>query len=210
MQKNKKKYNWLILFAILILAIFIIIIFRQIIVNRNNQEKEEVKKEESPSVAVYCLIDPPQENASTTKDVVEEKTIRQCFHINKDGVILREAMIVSGGPFLVIYGPPRVDERMRVEAGGEAVKAQILNFLITIKTDFEKLKPENFPALLEFSLISRAANDVEILTADNWKIYLDASRDADKQLEILFAAIRQKGKPSEYIDLRIEGKIYYK
>lgn len=220
MQKKDKKnnYTWLII-SLIILAIFLLClklspfekgglggIFKTFWNEKIRHEKQaEIKQEEVKSAAIYCLLDGSFKNSSST-EAVQEKIIKQCFHISEQGIILREAMLITGGPFLVIYG----GNQNNLTIGQEVMKPQTLEFIAKIKNNFEKLKPENFPALSEFSLISPISNDIEILTANNWKIYMDASRDTDKQLEILFAAFKQKGEPKEYIDLRIEGKIYFK
>lgn len=198
-QQNNKLI-WIIIILLVILAGFLIYLKY-----KPKEKLIEVEQEEEKSAAIYCLMDNSFQNASTT-ETTREKIIKQCVHISDKGVVLREAMLITGGPFLVIYN----QNNQNLIIGQEAIKPRVLEFIAKIKNNFAKLKPENFPALSEFSLISSIADDVEILTVDNWKIYLDASRDADKQLELLFATFKQKGPPKEYIDLRIEGKIYLK
>jgi len=80
----------------------------------------------------------------------------------------------------------------------------VINFITQVK---QKINLE----VTSLTVISPIADDLEVLTAkEGWKIYLDATRDADKQLDILKKLLAQGIKPKEYIDLRIENRVFYK
>ena len=60
------------------------------------------------------------------------------------------------------------------------------------------------------------SGDIRVMTTDGWWIYFDSSRPVQKELEMLKAVLTEKidkeGQRSnlEYIDLRIDNKVYYK
>ena len=67
--------------------------------------------------------------------------------------------------------------------------------------------------VLDF-IIEDEDNDLKINTNEGWYILFDKSRDIRSQLDslrlILTEKIKEDRKNLEYIDLRIENRVYYK
>lgn len=237
-RPKRTKFVWLLFLFLFLAMVFGLFIFKQKIVNFISSSKffekehgsppagglpqdSEQKIEEPKSVAIYCPIKESldttdqtiktRETVSTTSEAVTTVTIREqnlpgreekverCFHLDEAGVIFKEAPIISGGPFLVIYD--KIKQNLKLNE--QAVKPEVLKFILQIK---QKIHLN----LANFMIISPISDDIEVLTAEGWKIYFDASKDADKQLEILDKILTQKNKPAEYVDLRLENKVYFK
>lgn len=50
-----------------------------------------------------------------------------------------------------------------------------------------------------------------MVTSEGWKIILDTIRSYETQLNNLIKVLRTtKSPPKEYVDLRIEDRVYYK
>lgn len=144
-----------------------------------------------------------EENASSTNrefSLEEEQIVRSCFYLDEKGVVVKEAPVISGGNFLVIY-----DRGSReIKISDQALNPEILKFIVRAK-DKTNLDFQNF------TIISEASADLEALTTEGWKIFFDVQKDFQKQLDILNDLLRQqKVKPKEYLDLRIENRVYYK
>lgn len=190
-----------------------------------SQKQEAQKEKEYKSVAIYCQVhelsgpEAPLEAqawtsngaTSTTKNflIKEEQIVDRCVHIDESGVAFKEAPIISGGPFLVIYDKTKQD----IVINNQAIKPEVLKFILQIKQKTHFYPTGDHPqgeSLVNFTIISPISNDIEVLTSEGWKIYFDASREADKQSEILNKILVQKNKPTEYVDLRLENKAYFK
>jgi len=213
---NKKKpFNFLWIFIILLLIITAVyFLYQKEIVSfwdglKKVEKKVETPRQEEPkSTAIYCLIDQSvkqsQVGTSTPIDLAQAKspTIKQCFSIDENGVIFRESPFLSGGPFLLIYDSSKQDAKI----GELAIRPTVLRFISQLKNS-ELNKKVNFT---NFVLISPISDDVEAITATGWKIFFDTSKNVDKQLGILSDILKAKGAPKEYIDLRLENKVYFK
>ncbi len=223
--KNNKT-PWGLITLLLLLTAGLFFVFRQRIGPLFHPQKQssqsEIKSEEKKSVAIYCPIKESsfatdqavktKETISTTSEAVTTVTIQEqnltgreekvdkCFHLDEMGVIFKEAPLISGGPFLVIYDRSKQDRKI----GDQVFKPAVINFITQVK---QKINLE----VASLTIISPIADDLEILTAkEGWKIYLDATRDADKQLDILKKLLAQGITPKEYVDLRIENRVFYK
>jgi len=172
----------------------------------NNKQIVEQNQPEEKSVAIYCLVNKfeatkPENIATSTAVVLEEdRIIDRCFNINENGAAFKESPIISGGPFLVIYGLMSHNE---TKVGEQAIKQNVLNFISQLKKDLELV-------VQEFRIISFVGDDIEVLVFANWKIYFDASADFQQQLQNFKAILAKKGNPKEYIDLRFGNKVYFK
>lgn len=131
----------------------------------------------------------------------------ECYYIDDAGVIFSEAPQSSGSLIL------RIDEvyDKDVKIGDIILNNEIIASIISAKKSFSA---ENIK-IIKFFIKNLLLPDLEILTSENWKIYLDRNKNIENQMEILEKVLREKitisdRKNLEYIDLRIPDRVYYK
>lgn len=144
--------------------------------------------------------------------IIERKEVgifckKDCYYIDKQGVIFEKAPQTSGALILVIkdYSEGELGiNRNVVERGFIAELIDLRNYL----SDQLGLK------VLEFMIGSGASEDLKVNTNEGWHILFDRSRDLQNQIEALRLVLEEKIKEErtnlEYIDLRIENRVYYK
>jgi cell division septal protein FtsQ len=101
----------------------------------------------------------------------------------------------------------------KIAVGDQILDRNYLDYVITVKNklqDEADLKIEN-----NFRTPSLVSDDLRIKTAEGWNLYLNKKIEAGKEAEILKAVLsdiisKNHRADLEYIDLRIDNKIYYK
>jgi len=131
----------------------------------------------------------------------------KCYYIDKDGVIFEEAPQTSGALILVI----KDYSKKEIEIGKNVIEKERMAEFIDLRnylSDRLGLK------VLDFIIESDVSGDLRINTNEGWYILFDKSRDIKNQLKALQLVLEEKIKEErgnlEYIDLRIENRIYYK
>jgi len=173
----------------------------------------EIIIEERKSIGLWCQIEEPKiaeqlseelletEEATSTESAISESVIKQCFYLDKEGIIFRESPLISGSFVLNIFS----SKKESVLLGEEVVSPEMIDFILktaqglSLKIDsFEIVSPE----------------DLRVKTSQGWQIYFNPTYSADWQINalemILEEEIKEKINSLEYIDLRIEGRVYYK
>lgn len=96
-----------------------------------------------------------------------------------------------------------------IESGGRVASPTFINFINNINANFTGITGVQISRINIFDILT----DVHILTADGWTVYLDATKSSEAQLRNLTKVLEEAKKQSkrlEYIDMRLESKIYYK
>jgi cell division septal protein FtsQ len=88
-----------------------------------------------------------------------------------------------------------------------------INYVLNIKNKIKDVTGVEIQKY--FNTPSFISNDIRLKTIAGWEIYFNESIDLEKELEKLKAVLKEKLSESqkadlEYIDLRIDNKIYYK
>lgn len=157
----------------------------------------EIEIEERKGIGVWC-------------NYKEEREIRDCFKIDKDGVIYKESPLISGNLVLNIYSAKNSSAKIK----DEVVPPEVMNFILTTKKELSEIKTAGkiFPAVVNFEFVS--VEELRAKTLQGWWIYFNPTVSVDLQIDTLKAVLDNeiKGDLSslEYIDLRIEGRVYYK
>lgn len=131
----------------------------------------------------------------------------KCFYFDKNGVAYAEAMPSSG--FLILNV---ADYRGQTVALGSAVASE--EWFKNIITAGELL-PKVGVNVAEISIPSGSFDEFDAKTAGGWKILFSNSTDIAKQITSLGILFRDKLPAAsraglQYIDLRIQDRIYYR
>jgi cell division septal protein FtsQ len=170
---------------------------KSIIVNKHLPNVLEIRIEEREPVGVYCQTG-------------------KCFYIDQEGIIFKEAPAMEGGLILNI-------EDLRNQAAvvkKQVVSPEIMEFILTIRKELpELLSPageqiSSGANLKAVNFIISSIEDLRVLTSEGWQIYFNPQRSVEAQLEILKRVLEEEIQDSrpglEYMDLRIENRVYYK
>lgn len=159
----------------------------------------ELKIEERERLGILCRMD------------VEEK-VKGCFYIDKNGYVFEEAPETSGSLILLIkdYSQNNFDVGEHIFGQGTT------SFISEIK---EKLYSEANVKPIDFNLLAFPYVDLKVVTDEGWYIIFSLGKDATGQILALEAVLNsgpdelgelRDNKELEYIDLRLENRIYYK
>jgi cell division septal protein FtsQ len=99
-----------------------------------------------------------------------------------------------------------------VKLGEFVLDDEYMNYVIGIKN---KLGEINLETENKFSTTSFISKDIQVKTKEDWEIYFNQNISLEKEIEMLKVVLENKieegqRKDLEYIDLRIDNKIYYK
>lgn len=131
----------------------------------------------------------------------------KCFYFDKSGAAFSETQPSSG--FLILN---IIDRRARDLKLGE--KAATDDWLANI-VGAKKLLMKNEIDVTEFVIPVDSFDEFHAKTAEGWKIMFSNQTNIEKQISALATFLKEKISPSQrstlqYIDLRIQDRIYYK
>ena len=131
----------------------------------------------------------------------------KCFYFDKDGIFFKSAPKFSGEVFLTIE-----DSRGRnfnlIDSFDDKELFEKINLTRNILDDLKFIDYVNF-------FLPKGSFEFWIKTKDGWYIYLDKETDVPNQLVALKKFLEEKlpaarRQSLQYIDLRINNRIYYK
>ncbi|MDP2934703.1 MAG: FtsQ-type POTRA domain-containing protein [bacterium] len=157
---------------------------------------------ERKSLGIICKA----EKSSPVETTKDGETIKNCFYIDKNGVIFEDAPQTSGSLVLLI----KDFSSEEFSLGKKIFEEQIINSIVEIR---ENLTSSTNIKIDWFENRTIPPKELKLVTSKGWYILFDSTRDIKKQLSILKTALSEKIKTTdnlEYIDLRIENRIYYK
>lgn len=129
-----------------------------------------------------------------------------CFLVDRNGLAFERAADSKG--FLILR---ILDKRGgEIEIGKKVLNPELIQFTEKITGNFKNFIKYNIKLLV---LEHPAQREITVLV-DDWKIIFDVSGDPDKQLLVLKEVLEKEVKENigklDYIDLRVEGRAYYK
>lgn len=168
-----------------------------------------VRVKEREQTAIWCRIEKSGVPiGTTTPDIAPERKTRECFCLDAQGVLFRESPLIKGIT-LNIYSS-RVARIRDV-----AVDPRLTGFILGAQKGAREIQTVDKNVFLEaneFEIISN--EDVRADLASGGQIYFNPSLALEQQLEALRLTIQNEVKENyrlvKYIDLRIEGRVYYK
>jgi len=176
---------------------------------------------ERAGVGVWCQLEeriakgPVNQEAISTSsesvsDALPERKIGQCFNIAREGTIYHESALVEGGFVLNIFSSRIAEPKI----GTQVASPEIMNFILALKSGLSEIKTVNKAALsaVNFEIVSE--RDLRAKTLIGLGIYFNPSYSVETQLNalrlVLDSEIKENYVSLEYLDLRIEGRVYYK
>jgi hypothetical protein len=161
----------------------------------------EIKIKEREEFGIICRAEKiKQEN-------IEIDQTKNCFYIDKNGVIFKDAPQTSGSLVTLIKDYSNRDYKL----GEKIFEEKIMNFISETK-DF--LSSEVDLKVVDFDILSFPPDDLRVVIDEGWYILFNLQKEARAQLTALKAVLGEKIKDKrselEYIDLTIENRVYYK
>ena len=182
-----------------------------------------IEIEERENIGIWCkykeiekILEPistsTEENIEDDETVekIIEKRVGECFQIDKDGVIYKKSLLVKSSSVLNIFSSRDQSAKIR----DTIIPLEIIDFILEIKEESKNIKTDNMLSVLisDFDFIS--IEDLRGTTSLGWQVYFDPTHSVNSQIEALEIVLNQQIKENyknlDYVDLRIEGKIYYK
>ena len=162
--------------------------------------------EEREPVGTWCQIEYLGEN-STSSDRIRK--VKDCFNIDKEGIIFKESPLIHGKFVLNIY--QEKDDSINLR--DKVASSQVMDSILRIKSDLDKIKTTDDLSLsvADFEIISK--EELRVKTNFGWEIYFNPSYSTESQLKtlelVLLEEIKEEYRSLNYLDLRIEGRVYY-
>lgn len=163
-------------------------------------EFKPVEEENFESATSEAAIIPDSEEARPKEE------IKKCFYVDREGVVFEEAPLTFGA-LIVLVKDFSGDE---ISLGARIAEPKTVKFILDAR---DWLAKNSDVSLAEFS-IDKEDRQLRGLTSDGWQIVFNDSQTAAEQgfiiKKILEQEIKDKRRDLEYVDLRIENRIYYK
>lgn len=134
-------------------------------------------------------------------------TKQSALIVDSNGVVISEAALVAGS---VKDALPKVQDESGVDAkiGSQALTNETIAFIDNVSQQLNAKK-----LVLDHLVLPKVANELDIYIKDqNYFVKADVTGDARLQMGAFFA-VRDSLKaslPSEYMDVRVEDKVFYK
>ncbi len=145
--------------------------------------------------------------------IVERKEVgifcreKKCYYIDQQGIAFEKAPETKGTLILVI----KDNSQSLIKIGDRIIEKDELTSLVQIK---QRLTSQLGLGVLNFEIEANALRDLRASINQGWYILFDWTKDLEKQVEALKLILSEKIKKDrinlEYVDLRIEGRAYYK
>lgn len=165
--------------------------------------------------AIWCRVLVPDnlvEVSSSTDEAIISSApstlpeAENCFFIDNDRFVFKPAPILSGGIVPIVYEQMTRDLNIKDVVSN----SKALQFILETK---KQLDAANLN-LTDFIISGQTLGDLEILSPDGWKIILNLDVSPAVQINalkrVLEEEIKEKRGQLEYVDLRVENRVYYK
>lgn len=129
------------------------------------------------------------------------QTNNERFMVNRNGVVYDIAKVDS--PLVVVEDLKNVP----VNLNQKIVATEFIEFVTAVSANL----PRKTNLAVRRVLVPETTYEIEVVTSDGWRIILDTTRSVETQLNNLVKVLRTtQTPPREYVDLRIDDRVYYK
>ena len=191
---------------------------RQVSVYRNLKDIGIIIEiEERESIGIWCkseeverILEPISTSTEEVIKIIKEKKINDCFQIDKEGVIYKKSLLIKSSSVLNIYS----SRDQSAEIRDLVVPSNIIDFILETREKTKKIKTDNILSVLMSNFDFVSIEDIRGTTSFGWQVYFNPAYSLDSQIKaleiVLSEQIKWDYRDLSYIDLRIEGKVYYK
>lgn len=130
----------------------------------------------------------------------------KCFYFDKEGIVFQNAPITSGSLITIVQDY----SNRNYELGDKISNKEFIDTILEINED---LYDETGLKILSFNIDSYPIKELKAITHEGWYILFSTERNIKNQLLVLKVGLDEKIKNRsnlQYVDLRIENRIYYK
>lgn len=131
----------------------------------------------------------------------------QCFLLDKDGIAFEKDFEIYGGMKVCL----RDNSNREVKIREKILEPELIAFLVSAQN---LLREEVNISLMNFEINTYPTAEASAITSDGWKILFDLNNSPAVQIAALRQVLEEKIKDQrdnlEYIDLRVENRVYYK
>lgn len=170
-------------------------------IEKNYRERSAVVKVvERIPYGIWCLQVQTNEDRAQTAAVA---TSDGCWWFDDGGVILKRAAVVSGGLITAVSD---------YSQNSLGLNSKILpkEFVSSLFSIFKVLQGSGLN-IKEIKLNDLSLQELEILTYDGPKLYFSLRFPADKDVEVIQNFMAKPGfSKLQYLDFRVENRVYYK
>ncbi|PJE58160.1 MAG: hypothetical protein COU81_02210 [Candidatus Portnoybacteria bacterium CG10_big_fil_rev_8_21_14_0_10_36_7] len=163
-------------------------------VGHSGLHKVTIELQEKSPVALYCQV------------IKNLGNISRCFFLDKKGIAYLSAPEIEGGKLPIL----KRNSDGEIKIGSSVIDPTIFQKVNDVLNTLEANLPE--VEAKEFILTNNL--ELELRTNEAWVVYFDITRDLKQQVlnlkQLLIEQIKDKRASISYIDLRIEGRVYYK
>jgi len=162
--------------------------------------------EEREPIGTWCQIEYLGENSTSTD---RTRKVKDCFNIDQEGIIFKKSPLIHSSFVLNIYQEKKDSVNLR----DHVASPQVMDSIIKIKSDLDKIKTTDNLSLsvADFKIISE--EELRVKTNFGWEIYFNPSYSTESQLKtlelVLSEEIKEEYRSLNYLDLRIQGRVYY-
>jgi len=128
------------------------------------------------------------------------QTNGQRFLVNRAGVVYDVAPPES--PLMVVEDLKNVPVNLKQQI----LTTDFIEFVNFVAANLSRKTPVNVRQMV----VPETTFELEVITNEGWKIIFDTTKSPETQLNNLARVLRGGAKPTQYIDLRILDRVYYK
>lgn len=141
---------------------------------------------------------------------IEEAQVAIIWNTAGDKYLVSEGGVVMEPATKEILPTVYDAANIKVRPGEKVASPTFINFIKTLNEKFQPAVGEEIQKIIIFDILS----DIHVLSKSGWTVYFNSNKDPETQLKNLariLEEVRKKGNYKlQYIDMRIDDRIFYK